>query len=123
MLQSPVLTVRLRDRFGDDGLVGGCAITRGPRAWEVPLLMLSCRAMGRGVVDALLAWLCRAARDAGAGQVTVPCVINPRNVPLRVALTGVGFRAPEPAGGPARYSRRVDDGPLPDIPDWVRDAT
>ena len=36
--------------------------------WTVPLLMMSCRAMGRGVIDALLAWLAgQAARRAPAG--------------------------------------------------------
>ncbi len=124
-----LVTVRLADRFGDDGLVGGCVLAVGdPAAWDVPLLMMSCRAMGRGVIDALLAWLCGAARAAGADRVTLPCVINPRNVPLRIALTGAGFRVEEPAAGAdsgtagreriARYTRPLDL-PLPDLPDWV----
>ena len=115
-----VVTVRLADRFGDDGLVGGCVLAIGdPAAWDVPLLMMSCRAMGRGVIDALLAWLCGAARAAGAGWVTLPCVINPRNVPLRIALTGAAFRAGEAdSAGVARYARPLDS-PLPDLPDWV----
>src|SRR5262249_12676217 len=62
-----VVTVRLRDTFGDDGLVGGCVVARDGRTWTVPLLMMSCRAMGRGVIDALLAWLVREAARAGAG--------------------------------------------------------
>ncbi len=122
MIESLVITVRLRDRFGDDGLVGGSVISGEPDEWEVPLLMLCCRAMGRGVIDALLAWLCRAAARSGARQVTVPCVINPRNVPLRVALAAAGFRAPTPSGETAMFSRRLD-GELPELPDWVRDVT
>ncbi|HET9896020.1 MAG TPA: hypothetical protein VFQ44_13920 [Streptosporangiaceae bacterium] len=118
-----VIAVRLSDKFGDDGMVGGLIIA-GKRGgsepeWEVPLLMMSCRAIGRGVIDALLTWVCLAARHAGAGQVAVPCVINERNVPLRIALTGAGFRAG--GTGPdriARYARRLDQ-PLPGLPDWV----
>src|SRR5439155_6631545 len=41
-----VLAVRLRDRFGDDGLVGTCVIEPGPGGWTVTLLAMSCRAMG-----------------------------------------------------------------------------
>jgi len=93
-----VVTVRLRDTFGDDGLVGGCVVARDGRAWTVPLLMMSCRAMGRGVIDALLAWLVREAARAGAGRLRVPCVANNRNVPLRLALAAAGFRVPEAAG-------------------------
>jgi methoxymalonate biosynthesis protein len=92
-----VIVVRLADRFGDDGIVGGCVIRTGQPAWSVRLLMMSCRAMGRGVIDALLAWLCRAAAGAGAPAVRVPCLITPRNVPLRLALAGAGFRAGEAA--------------------------
>ena len=93
--------VRLADKFGDDGIVGGCVITVAPRTWEVGFLMMSCRALGRGVIEALLGWICLRAQAAGAGEVALPCVISPRNVPLRIALTGAGFRA---AAG------RQDDG-------------
>src|SRR5262249_56639821 len=93
-----VVTVRLRDTFGDDGLVGGCVVARDGRTWTVPLVMMSCGAMGRGVIDALLAWLVREAARAGAGRLRVPCVANNRNVPLRLALAAAGFRVPEAAG-------------------------
>ncbi len=79
--------------------------------------MMSCRALGRGVIDALLAWLCHAARAAGASQVAVRCVLTPRNVPLRIALTGAGFRAgdgPAPQAGTSVTYRRRLDGPLPE---------
>jgi methoxymalonate biosynthesis protein len=89
-----VLTVRLRDRFGDDGIVGGCVTGQGEDGrWTVRLLMMSCRAMGRGVIDALLAWLIRSAADRGARTLEVPSVLNARNVPLRLALAAAGFRA------------------------------
>ncbi|HEX7267257.1 MAG TPA: hypothetical protein VF256_07520 [Streptosporangiaceae bacterium] len=93
-----VVTVRLRDAFGDDGLVGACIVIREAGIWTVPLLMMSCRAMGRGVIDALLAWLVRQAARTGARRLRIPFVANSRNVPLRLALAAAGFRAPEAAG-------------------------
>jgi methoxymalonate biosynthesis protein len=90
---SGVLTVRLRDTFGDDGLVGGCVTEHGAGTWTVRLLMMSCRAMGRGVIEALLAWLSRSAAREGAQALEVPCALNDRNVPLRLALAAAGFRA------------------------------
>lgn len=118
-----VVTVRLSDKFGDDGLVGGLLVADRPGGWELPLVMMSCRALGRGVIDALLTWACQAARDAGARSVSAPCVINDRNVPLRIALTGAGFRAAgqaEPGSGVrlARYTRPLDE-PVPELPAWV----
>jgi methoxymalonate biosynthesis protein len=118
-----VTAVRLADRFGDEGLVGACVIAINPGGWQVKLLMMSCRALGRGVIDALLAWICRAARAAGTDEIAVTCVISSRNVPLRIALTSAGFRASQDleADGATRtavYRRPADDA-LPELPDWV----
>ena len=117
-----VTTVRLRDRFGDDGLVGASVVARdaGPD-WMVTLLMMSCRAMGRGVIEALLAWLAGSAGRGGAATLAVPCLVSPRNVPLRLALAGSGFRAAD-SGLPDRpvavFSRPVS-GPPPELPGYV----
>ncbi len=124
LLSSPahqIVTVRLTDRFGDDGLVGGAILATGAaQAWRVPLLMMSCRALGRGVVDALLTWICRTALAAGASRVALPCVISSQNVPLRIALTGAGFRTSAQAGrGLAVDYVRDLSQPLPGLPSWV----
>ncbi len=113
-----VATVRLADRFGDDGLVGAAVVERGQASWQVPLLMMSCRALGRGVLDALLGWLCRAAAQAGAATVRVQCLVTERNVPLRLALAAAGFRAADPAAQPAVFVRQLTGAP-PALPDWV----
>jgi methoxymalonate biosynthesis protein len=132
---SDVFTVRLRDSFGDDGLVGACVVARSdPAAWTVRLMMISCRAMGRGVAEALLAWLIRRAGSQGARVLRVPCTIDERNLPLRLALAGAGFRAAGPApgapvsgpapGGPAAspatglFERELADPP-PGLASWV----
>jgi methoxymalonate biosynthesis protein len=102
---SGVLTVRLRDTFGDDGLVGGCVTEHGTGTWTVRLLMMSCRAMGRGVIEALLAWLARSAAREGAQALEVPCALNDRNVPLRLALAAAGFRAAANQAAPGQAAR------------------
>jgi hypothetical protein len=107
-------------------MVGGCVIDRDSGTWAVPLVMMSCRAMGRGVIDALLAWLIRHAARAGARRLLIPCVASSRNVPLRLALAAAGFRVPEPAGpddggaggNPATYQRDLNP-PLPALPGRV----
>ena len=119
-----MLAVRLRDRFGDDGLVGTCVTEAGPDGWTVTLLAMSCRAMGRGVIDALLAWLIEAAARTGVRELAIPALLTPRNVPLRLALAAAGFRASEaePAGGSAGeagqrravFRRTVDAGEAAD---------
>lgn len=77
--------------------------------------------MGRGVIDALLAWLAGTAARGGATALAVPCLVSPRNVPLRLALTAAGFRADPgaPSGQPQAVFSRPLPGPLPEVPDWV----
>jgi methoxymalonate biosynthesis protein len=164
--------VRLRDQFGDDGIVGGAVTAAGgavtaagravtdagdaggaggdagadPASWRVSLLVMSCRALGRGVLDALLAALCRQAADAGAAELLIPCLVTDRNVPLRLALAAAGFRAAARPGESRRGESRPGDGspgeggragsgagtagvpvifrrelsgPLPGLPDWA----
>jgi methoxymalonate biosynthesis protein len=126
--ETSVVTVRLRDAFGDDGIVGACVTSHDADGrWTVRLLMMSCRAMGRGVIGALLAWLIRAGARDGAREVAVPCVLNERNVPLRLALTAAGFRAVAgsadgPGADPARpvtVFRTDVSASLPELPSWV----
>ena len=122
-----VTTLRLADDFGDDGLVGA-AITTGNGSGEpvpftamVPLVMMSCRALGRGALDALLAWMCQAAAQAGATELAVPCLITDRNVPMRLALAAAGLRAEAGTVAPdgrAIFTRSLT-GDLPALPEWA----
>jgi methoxymalonate biosynthesis protein len=117
-----VATVALSDSYGDDGIVGCAVMARnGAGSWPVPVLMMSCRALGRGVLEALLGWLARTAAGAGATGLTVPCLITERNVPMRLSLAAAGLRAPSgpvPADGRVLFARPLDE-PLPELPGWV----
>lgn len=110
-----VLVVGLRDRFGDDGLVGGCLLELAGEAATVRLLMMSCRAMGRGVIERQLAAVLAEAGAGGADLVRLPCLLTDRNVPLRLALRSSGFRPegdPDP-GGVTVFTHPVTPQPAP----------
>ncbi len=122
-----VATLRLADDFGDDGLVGAAILAGNgagvgaPFVMSAPLVMMSCRALGRGALDALLAWMCQAAAQAGATELAVPCLVTDRNVPMRLALAAAGLRAAPgvvTADGRAIFTRSLT-GSLPALPDWV----
>jgi methoxymalonate biosynthesis protein len=116
-----VVTVRLSDKFGDDGLVGGCVVETGADGWLVPLLMMSCRAIGRGVIEELLAWLAQAAARSGAATLTVRCLLSERNVPLRLALAGAGLRAAAVAenAAVASFGKRLGHEGAGELHSWV----
>lgn len=104
---STVLTLSARDRYGDYGLVG-VAILAPPddAVSELDSLLLSCRALGRGIEDALLHVIAERARGAGANVLRAACVLGPRNAPALEFLRASGF-APD-AGG--RMTLPLTDG-------------
>ena len=53
--QCQVLSVYYKDVFGDSGLVGGALLERNGQGWRLRNLVISCRVIGRGVEDSLLA--------------------------------------------------------------------
>jgi FkbH-like protein len=61
-----IYTLRLRDRFGDNGLVGVAIVHAGTTTWEIDTFLLSCRVIGRTAETTLLAHLASAAQAAGA---------------------------------------------------------
>ncbi|GGK76621.1 FkbM family methyltransferase [Mangrovihabitans endophyticus] len=87
-------TVRVRDRFGDYGLVGVMLFRVAGDVLDVAGLSLSCRALGRGVEHRMLAALGELAQHRGLGDITVPLTETGRNAPARAFLTSVAGPAP-----------------------------
>lgn len=77
------LTVRVADRFGDYGLVGVLAFAAQGAALRVDTFLLSCRALGRGVEQRMLAELGRRAEARGLEGIELPFVAAERNQPAR----------------------------------------
>ncbi|MES2522489.1 MAG: HAD-IIIC family phosphatase [Gemmatimonadota bacterium] len=89
-----VHVIRAHDRFGTYGLVGVCVLLPGdaPDECHLDTLLLSCRALGRGVEDAMLYGVRVAVQSAGATRLRAPFVEGPRNQPMREFLVRSGFQ-------------------------------
>ncbi|MBF0294565.1 MAG: HAD family hydrolase [Magnetococcales bacterium] len=88
-----LFTVRVEDRFGDNGIVG-VMMAKGARhepLLEVETFLLSCRVIGRTVETAMLATLCRKARDLGLAGVLGRVIPTPKNLPARLMYEKHGF--------------------------------
>ena len=86
-----IWTVSARDKFGDYGMVGGVIGSFSPRGYTLDSLFVSCRALGRGVEEALLHTLAKHARTGGAKVLRAPFVDGPRNEPAKNFLRHTGF--------------------------------
>ena len=92
---SIVLRVKVRDRFGDYGLVGLVVVGVAADALAIDTLLLSCRVLGRGVEHAILRKLGELARARGLPYVLLPFVYTPRNEPAHAFAESIAacFRA------------------------------
>jgi FkbH-like protein len=89
------------DRFGDYGTVGLILASMTGDRLDVDTFLLSCRALGRGVEEQMVAFLGRAALGRGADTVHIRFRRTPRNEPAARFLEGLAAaagRAPDAAG-------------------------
>ncbi|MCI0621610.1 MAG: HAD-IIIC family phosphatase [Acidobacteria bacterium] len=64
-----IYTARLRDRFGDDGIIGLTILRRRENALSIDTFLMSCRVIARGVEAALLTFILKRAGLLGVGEV------------------------------------------------------
>ena len=98
-----VYVARLRDRLGDSGVIG-LAIVRHQRGQsDVDTLLMSCRALGRGVEDALLAACIRKSAQRGSRDVAGRYIPTAKNARAADFYDTRGFTA----GGDGVYRRSI----------------
>src|SRR6185369_13345282 len=84
------LTVEASDRFGDYGLVGVLIFAQRGDALAIDTMLLSCRALGRGVEHRMLAHLGAEAGRRGLAAVDAVLEVTRKNQPARQFLHEVG---------------------------------
>lgn len=120
------LVVHVRDRFGDYGLVGAVLVRLHDRAITVDSMLLSCRALGRGVEHKMLARIGEIAVGQGIAEVDVRFAPTKRNQPALAFLDSIGssyrradgsYRFPGPVLAQLTFLARVADAvPVVDEP-------
>ncbi|MFD7921933.1 HAD-IIIC family phosphatase [Streptomyces sp. NPDC059740] len=113
-----VLTVRSADRFGDNGVVGAVFCRREGAVLHLDNFLLSCRVFARGIEQACLSAVLRAARDTGAEEVRATYRSGPKNAKVASFYPRHGFT--EWAGGPAGTVFRHDLVDVLATPEHIR---
>lgn len=88
---------RLRDRFGDNGMITVVIAAAEGRLWRIETWLMSCRVLGRRVEEAVLGEVVAAAREAGAEALLGRYVPTPRNGLVREHYAKLGFTCIETA--------------------------
>lgn len=92
------LVVRVKDRFGDYGLVGIMMFDTTPDAIELDAFLLSCRVLGRGVEHRMLRELGRIAKQRNIPRVNMRFHPTGRNQPALEFLNGLQLDSGQPDG-------------------------
>lgn len=90
-----IYVVEASDRFGDYGLIGVAILGRSAESSQeflLDTLLMSCRALGRGIEEAVLHGLGSVVFAEGGQRLVVPCVEGPRNQPCRDFLQRTATR-------------------------------
>lgn len=111
-------TLSARDKFGDHGLVGLALVERATDAWRIDTLLMSCRVLGQGIEQSLLATIHAAAVADGASALEGAFIPTKKNAQVRDLYPRFGFAAAESAADGAATYRL----PLPStlvVPPWI----
>ena len=114
-----VLAIKVKDRFGDHGLVG-VAITRDEAdTCEIDTFLLSCRVIGRSVETALLAHIAQMAAARNRRRLLGKFLPTKKNAPARDFYAQHGFQRLEENEGGSVWSLSLQQNTIA-IPEWIR---
>jgi FkbH-like protein len=116
-----IICVSVADRFGDLGLVGVAVLREADAALHVDTLLMSCRALGRGVETALMnAIKVRLLARPGTAQLAAPFVPTAKNHPAAGYFAAQGLR-PDAADAAGTITYRLPrEAAHPVACDWLQ---
>jgi FkbH-like protein len=97
--------VKVKDNFGDLGLVGLYLVKLGATEAEIDSLILSCRAMGRGIETTVCRRIMETVFDSGTPALLARYAPTQKNKPVRELYESQGFKILEHASDGGKLYR------------------
>ena len=114
-----VYSVRVRDRFGDNGIVGVLVTRMDGDVCEIDTLLLSCRVIGRTVETAMLGFLAETSRNNGATFLRGWFLPTKKNTPAGEIYSSHQFQPVATEDGRTLWSLNLEEATIP-YPEWIR---
>jgi FkbH-like protein len=114
-----IYSIKVRDRFGDHGLVGVAITHDQGEQCEIDAFLLSCRVIGRTVETALLAHLAESAAHRGRKQLFGWFLPTKKNAPARDFYEQHGFKRQESNGTGSLWTLDLGTSTLR-RPEWIK---
>ncbi len=110
-----VVCYRLKDKFGDNGIISIAAVDRDGDDARVMLWLMSCRVLGRKVEEAILADVTARARNMGARRLIGEYRPTNKNSIVSDLYPRLGFAEIARDGQDVSYAIDTDDGRIKDV--------
>ncbi len=108
--------LRLKDRFGDYGIIGVIILDAGSGAWSVDTFLMSCRVIGRKVEDAAIIFMENLAAQHKAKHLVGEYRPTAKNGLVKDLYEKAGFRLLEQSAGVIKWTVDLSRGrQYPDI--------
>jgi FkbH-like protein len=117
-----IFSIKVRDRFGDHGLVGVAITHDKGEQCEVDTFLLSCRVIGRTVETALLAHLAKSAARRGRKRLVGWFLPTKKNAPARDFYSQHGFVKEEKSDAGSLWTLDLPSSTLR-APEWIKLVT
>jgi FkbH-like protein len=114
-----IYSLRVQDRFGDNGLVGIAILHFEGETCELDTLLLSCRVIGRTVETSFLGYLIQKAQERGSKQLQGWFVPTKKNAPAENFYHQHGFQKVKIEEKGTLWSLDLK-APNHNLPDWNR---
>ena len=85
----------VEDKFGDNGITGVYIVDKNEKSWIIDTFLLSCRIMGRGIEDAILAQILKDAKQNDVEEIRAEFIPTEKNKPSENFLSDFGFKKQE----------------------------
>jgi FkbH-like protein len=110
---------RVKDRFGDQGLVGLAIVRETGQVWKLDTFLLSCRVIGRTIETVLLSFLVDRARGRGVTRLEGWFFPTKKNGPARDLYPTHGFQRLEEQDGNTLWHLDLRHANIA-CPEWVQ---
>jgi FkbH-like protein len=114
-----VYSVQVKDKFGDNGIVGVIIAQLKNGICEIETLLLSCRVIGRTIETAMLGFLAETSKANGARFLQGRFIPTKKNTPVRELYPSHSFRLLDSGDDSTLWSLDLREENI-SCPEWIR---
>lgn len=117
-----IISVRVKDKFGDSGITGMVIVKRDKNEyWGIDSLLLSCRVIGRKVEETILGHIIKKAKEANILTLKAQFILTKKNVPAKEFYKNSGFELVDTSGEVENWEYNLQKAYF--IPDYIKVIT